>query len=298
MTEILSSLSDELAQVVAGAGPVAVRVEARRRLSASGIVWSTDGIIVTALHAVERDENISVGLPDGGTIPATLVGRDPTTDVAVLRVAATDLAATTWSDVDNARVGHLVLALGRPGGSVMATLGVISALDETWRTPAGGQIDRYLQTDVVMYPGFSGGPLVDATGRVLGLNTSALLRGIALAVPSSTLRRVVESLLSHGRIRRGYLGIGAQPVRLPEALTQEFSQETGLLVFSVAPDSPAEKGTLLLGDIIVALDGHPTRHLDDLLTRLNGDSVGAKLPVRIVRGGQGQELVVTIGERK
>ena len=298
MTEILSSLSDELAQVVAGAGPVAVRVEARRRLSASGIVWSTDGTIVTALHAVERDENISVGLPDGGTIPATLVGRDPTTDVAVLRVAATDLAATTWSDVDNARVGHLVLALGRPGGSVMATLGVISALDETWRTPAGGQIYRYLQTDVVMYPGFSGGPLVDATGRVLGLNTSALLRGIALAVPSSTLRRVVESLLSHGRIRRGYLGIGAQPVRLPEALTQEFSQETGLLVFSVAPDSPAEKGTLLLGDIIVALDGHPTRHLDDLLTRLNGDSVGAKLPVRIVRGGQGQKLVVTIGERK
>ena len=298
MTEILSSLSDELAQVVAGAGPVAVRVEARRRLSASGIVWSTDGTIVTALHAVERDENISVGLPDGGTIPATLVGRDPTTDVAVLRVAATDLAATTWSDVDNARVGHLVLALGRPGGSVMATLGVISALDETWRTPAGGQIDRYLQTDVVMYPGFSGGPLVDATGRVLGLNTSALLRGIALAVPSSTLRRVVKSLLSNGRIRRGYLGIGAQPVRLPEALTQEFSQETGLLVFSVAPDSPAEKGTLLLGDIIVALDGHPTRHLDDLLTRLNGDSVGAKLPVRIVRGGQGQELVVTIGERK
>ena len=298
MTEILSSLSDELAQVVAGAGPVAVRVEARRRLSASGIVWSTDGTIVTAHHAVERDENISVGLPDGGTIPATLVGRDPTTDVALLRVAATDLAATTWSEADNARVGHLVLALGRPGGSVMATLGVVSALDETWRTPAGGQIDRYLQTDVVMYPGFSGGPLVDATGRVLGLNTSALLRGIALAVPSSTLRRVVESLLSHGRIRRGYLGIGAQPVRLPEALTQELSQETGLLVFSVAPDSPAEKGTLLLGDIIVALDGHPTRHLDDLLTRLNGDSVGAKLPVRIVRGGQGQELVVTLGERK
>ena len=298
MTEILSSLSDELAQVVAGAGPVAVRVEARRRLSASGIVWSTDGTIVTAHHAVERDENISVGLPDGGTIPATLVGRDPTTDVAVLRVAATDLAATTWSDVDDARVGHLVLALGRPGGSVMATLGVVSALGEAWRTPAGGQIDRYLQTDVVMYPGFSGGPLVDATGRVLGLNTSALLRGIALAVPSSTLRRVVESLLSHGRIRRGYLGIGAQPVRLPEALAQELSQETGLLVFSVAPDSPAEKGTLLLGDIIVALDGRPTRHLDDLLTRLNGDSVGAKPPVRIVRGGQGQELVVTIGERK
>jgi len=299
MTEILSSLSDELAQVVAGAGPVAVRVEARRRLSASGIVWSTDGTIVTAHHAVERDENISVGLPDGGTIPATLVGRDPTTDVAVLRVAATDLAETTWSGADDARVGHLVLALGRPGESVMATLGVVSALGETWRTPAGGQIDRYLQRpDVVMYPGFSGGPLVDATGRVMGLNTSALLPGIALAEPSSTLCRVVESLLSHGRIRRGYLGIGAQPVRLPEALAQELSQETGLLVFSVEPNSPAEKGTLLLGDVIVALDGHPTRYLDDLLTRLHGDSVGTKLPVRIVRGGQGQELVVTIEERK
>ena len=296
MAETLSKLSDDLARMVEGAGPVVARVEARRRLPASGIVWSPDGIIVTAHHAVERDDNISVGLPDGQTAAATLVGRDPTTDLAVLRVPATDLAPPTWGSPDGPRVGHLVLALGRPGKSVLATLGVVSALGEGWRTPAGGRLDSYLQTDVVMYPGFSGGPLVDSAGQVLGLNTSALLRGIALTVPAPTLDRVVETLLAHGRIRRGYLGIGAQPVRLPEGQSQQLGQETGLLLVSVEAGSPAEKGGLLLGDIIVAFDGQSTRHLDDLLGRLSGDSVGAELPLRIVRGGTVRELKVTVGE--
>jgi S1-C subfamily serine protease len=149
-----------------------------------------------------------------------------------------------------------------------------------------------------MYPGFSGGPLVDADGKVLGLNTSALLRGISLAVPASTLRRVTETLLAHGRVRRGYLGVGSQPVRLPSALAKQLDQETGLLLVSVEPGSPAEQGGLLLGDVIVALAGQPIRHMDDLLAGLSGDQVGASVPVRIVRGGKVQEMKVVIGERE
>jgi S1-C subfamily serine protease len=281
MTEVLRNLSNDLAATVETAGSGVVRVEARRRLPASGIVWSSDGVVVTAHHVVERDENISVG----------------TTDLAVLRVEGADLTPPTWAESEGLSVGHLALGLGRPGRTVQATLGIISALGEGWRTPAGGRVEPYLQTDLVMYPGFSGGPLVDVASGVLGLNTSALLRGISLAVPTPTVRRVVETLLAHGRVRRGYLGVGAQPVRLPADLAEQVGQETGLLLVSVEPDAPADGAGLTLGDTIVALDGQPVRHMDELLALLGGDRVGASVPVGIVRGGQTQELTVTIGER-
>jgi S1-C subfamily serine protease len=297
MTEVLQNLSDALASTVEAAGPGVVRVEARRRLPASGIVWSSDGVILTAHHVVERDENIGVSLPDGQSATATLVGRDPTTDLAVLRTQSVSLTPPTWVEPESLRVGHLVLGLGRPGRTVQATLGIVSALGEGWRTPAGGRVEPYLQTDLVMYPGFSGGPLVDAAGRVLGLNTSALLRGVSLTVPTPTVRQVVETLLAHGRVRRGYLGVGAQPVRLPAALGEQLDQETGLLLVSVEPDGPADHGGFLLGDTIVAFDGQPVRHMDDLLALLSGDRVGASAPVRVVRGGQVMETTVTIGER-
>jgi S1-C subfamily serine protease len=305
MAEVLRDLSDALAATVEIAGSSTVRVEARRRLPASGIVWSSDGVIVTAHHVIERDENISIGLPDASgsqSVPGTLVGRDPTTDLAVLRVAssnvqASSLAPPTWAEPESLKVGHLVLALGRPGQTTQATLGIVSALGERWRTPAGGQVEAYLQTDLVMYPGFSGGPLVDASGRVLGLNSSALLRGISIAVPAPTLRQVVETLLAHGHVRRGYLGVGAQAVRLPEALKGHVGQETGLLLISVEADGPAGRGGLLLGDTIVALEDQPVRHMDDLLALLSSDRVGTTVPVRIVRGGQVQEVTITIGER-
>ena len=156
---------------------------------------------------------------------------------------------------------------------------------------------RYLQTDVVMYPGFSGGPLVDAAGQVLGLNTSAILRGISITVPMPTVRRVVETLLAHGRVSRGYLGVGTQPVRLPPAVAGQLGQETGLLVVSVAPGSSAEQGGLLLGDVIVGLGGQAIRSVDDLLVFLSDAQIGATVPVRIMRAGQVQELPVVIGER-
>ena len=295
MTQVLTSLSDALAETVATGGSSVVRVEARDRVPASGIVWP-EGVIVTAHHVVERDENIMVGLPDGEEVTATLAGRDPTTDLAVLRAEAGGLPEPTWADTDGLRVGHLVLALGRPGQNVRATMGIVGALGEGWRTPAGGSLDRYLQTDTVMYPGFSGGPLVDAAGRVLGLNTSAILRGVSLTVPTLTVRRIVETILAHGRVQRGYLGVGAQPTPLPEKLAQELSQETGLLLVSVEPGSPAERGGMFLGDTIVSLAGQPVRRLDDLLAGLGGEQIGKQVPIRIVRGGQLQEITVTLVE--
>jgi S1-C subfamily serine protease len=296
MANVLAELSAGLAEAVETAGPSIVRVEGRRRIPASGIIWSADGAIVTANHVVRRDDRIKIGLADGQTVEASVAGRDPSTDLAVLRAQANELPAAGRVS-KGYRVGHLVLALGRPGRTVQATLGVISALGDSWRTSMGGQIDRYLQTDVVMYPGFSGGPLVDAAGQVVGLNTSALMRGVSLSVPTTTLDRTVEALLAHGRMRRGFLGVSTQSARLPAAVQEEVGQETGLLIVNVEPDSPADSGGLVLGDTIVALDGTAVRHHDDLLALLTSDRVGQKTPVQIVRGGETRSLNVTIGER-
>jgi S1-C subfamily serine protease len=298
MSEALNNLSEALAAAVENAGASVVRVEGRRRLPASGIAWSADGVIVTAHHVIEQDEKIGIGLADGKTATAKLVGRDPTTDVAVLRADAHGLTPATWAAAGDLKVGHLALALGRPGQGVMATLGIISALKKEWRTPAGGQLEAYLQTDVVMYPGFSGGPLVDVQGRAMGLNSSALVRGVSVAVTTGSLRGIVETLLAHGRIRRGYLGVGAQAARLPATLAAELGQETGLLIGSVEPGSPADHARLFMGDTIVSLDGQPVRHLDDLLALLGGDRVGKVVELRIVRGGQVLALPVTVGEQR
>ena len=297
MTELLTTLSQALVKTVETMGAGVVRVEARGRLPASGIVWSPDGVIVTANHAVERDDNIRIGLPDGETASAKLAGRDPGTDLAALRITAKNLTAPVWAEPETMQVGTLALALGRPGQKVLATLGILSALDEAWRTPAGGQIDHYVQTDAVMYPGFSGGPLVDTEQRILGLNTSALVRGFSLSLPAPTVRRTVEALLTHGRVRRGYLGIGAQPVRLSETISRQVSQESGLLLMMVEPRSPAEKGELFLGDILISLDGQPLREMDDLLALFSDGRVGAAVPARIVRGGELRDVRVAIGER-
>ncbi len=296
MANVLTELSEALAQTVASTGPAVVRVEGRRRLPASGFVWSADGIIVTANHVVKKDNKLVVGLQDGASLNAELVGRDSSTDLAVLKVDATGLEPAQRTSKDLS-VGHMVLALGRPGRTVQATLGIISALGDSWRTGMGGQIDRYLQTDVVMYPGFSGGPLVDSRGQVLGLNTSALLRGVSLTVPAATLERVVVALVTHGRLQRGYLGVSTQPVRLPEAVKLMLDQETGLLVVSVEPGSPADEGGLVMGDAIVGLDGETIRHHDDLLALLSGERVGQKVPMQIVRGGEVRDITVKIGER-
>ncbi len=298
MSNMMMELSQAMAEAVATAGPGVVQVAGRRRLPATGMVWAADGLIVTANHVVRRDENIQIRLADGSSVNAVLVGRDPSTDTAVLRAEAADLTPLVEANKQELAVGNLVLALARPGQTVQATLGIISALGGSWRTAMSGRVDRYLQTDVVMYPGFSGGPLLEGNGRLLGMNTSGILGGVSLAIPVQTLSRVVDTLLTHGRMKRGYLGVSTQKVRLPEELRQELDQKTGLLIVSTEANSPAAQGGLTLGDTIVAIAGEKVRDHDALLAQLSGDVVGTAVTVRMIRGGQVQNVEVTVAERQ
>jgi S1-C subfamily serine protease len=297
MTNVLQNLSSDLASVVEAASPAIVRVEGRRRLPASGVVLSADGLIATAHHVVQRESGLAVGLADGDSLEAELLGRDPTTDLALLKVPAKDLPPAAWADSDGLQVGHLVLAAGRPRRSVQATLGIVSALGDAWRSHAGGQIDRYLQTDVVMYPGFSGGALLGAGGAVHGIVTSALFRGVSLTIPTETVKRVADDLQAHGRVRRGFLGVSAQPVELPRAAAESVGRAYGLLLMTVEADSPAEAGGLALGDTIVAFGGDPIESLDDLLGNLTGDRIGQTIELSVLRGGELISRQVTIGDR-
>jgi S1-C subfamily serine protease len=293
----LSTLSENLAAIVEATGASVVGVEAGRRSRGTGVVWTADGLIVTADHVVHDEEGIRVRLADGQQIPATLVGRDPTTDVAVLRVRDVAVRAPVWADPSSLKVGNLVLALGRPGQTVRATLGIVSVFGEGWQTPMGGRIERYLEADVRLYPGFSGGPLIDVSGNVLGINTAGLRRGGSLSVVTPTIRRVTESLVAHGRIRRGYLGIATQPVRFAPALAERARQPRGLVVLEVEPGSPAEQGGVLLGDTVLAVAGQPVRYPEELFGILSGDRIGTSVSIRILRAGTPVELSVTVGER-
>jgi S1-C subfamily serine protease len=299
-SSLLASVSDELAGAVERAGAAVVTVDARRRHPASGIVWSTDGLIATANHVVERDEEIQIGLPDGRSVSADLVGRDPGSDLALLRLAASDVAPLPRSGVEP-RVGHIALAIARPGPSgVMASLGVVSAVGGPLRFRGGASLDRYVQADVAMLPGFSGGPLVDSIGNLIGLNSSTLGRAGQLTVLADTIDTTVTTLLQHGRVRRGYLGVGAQGVRLPETLARALDngQELGLLIVSVEAGGPADTAGLMLGDVILAVDGVPVGQVEQLQEQLAGDRVGKSIPIRIARGGEPREIAVTVGERQ
>ncbi|MDX1991947.1 MAG: trypsin-like peptidase domain-containing protein [bacterium] len=291
MAEALKSLSDSMADTVEQASASVVRVEGRKRLAATGIVWSADGVIVTAHHVLRRDDDIKIALPDGSLVNATLVGRDPNTDLAVLRAPGSFTGASLAPVDQSVRVGNLVLALGRPTDRVQATLGIVSAI-------GSGQMEGAIQTDVVMYPGFSGGPLVDASGYVRGMNTSGFMRGVSITVSTEKINEVVNVLLQHGKMKQGFLGVGLQPVRLQETLIEQVGQETGLMLASVEKGSPAEAANVYQGDIIVRLDGVATRNLDELLALLNSDRVGKSVPVTIIRSGQVHDLSITIGEKQ
>ena len=291
----LSALSDSLASVIEKIGAGVVGVEGRGSRG-TGIAWSSDGLVVTAEHVVRNEDGVRVRLADGATVDADLVGRDPTTDVALLRARGAALVAPSWAEPASLRVGNLVLALGRPGQSLRATIGIVSVLGEAWQTPAGGRLDRYLEADVLLYRGFSGGPLVDAAGNVLGINTAGHRRGGSLTVVTPTVRRVVEALLAHGRIRHGYLGIATQSVRLA-GLAEQGRRPGGLLVVEVQPGSPAEQGGLLMGDTLVAVAGQPVRYPEELFGLLGGERIGTAVPIQIIRAGKTQQLTVTVGER-
>jgi S1-C subfamily serine protease len=300
VSSALLALSNDLAEAVGRASQAVVAVHARPRMPSSGVHWR-QGVIVTADHTVKRDEEVSVGLPDGRTVPAVLVGRDPSTDLAVLKLQGLEFPTAEIGDATALRVGHVVLAVARPGErgrGLSASWGVISALGGPWRTWHGGQIDQFIRLDLTLYPGFSGGALVEARGRVMGINTSGP-RNMVLTIPPSTVDRVVGQLLERGRIARGYLGLGMQPVRLPESLkrTLNLSSAGGVIIVAVEPDSPAERAGLLIGDVLVALDGVPISDTADVQALLGPERVGTAVVPSIIRAGLLAERTIVVGER-
>jgi S1-C subfamily serine protease len=294
----LLALSNDLAVAVERAGRAVVTVNARPRLPSSGVHWRP-GVVVTAEHTVKREEELTVVLPDGRTVPATLAGRDTSTDLAVLRVQRVEFPTAEIGEPSSLRVGHVVLAVGRPSDrGLSASMGVISAVSGAWRTWSGGQIDQFVRLDLTLYPGFSGGALVDARGRIVGINTSGP-RSMVLAIPISTVTRVVDQLLEKGRIARGYLGLGMQPVRLPDAIKSALNLpgNSGVIVVAVEPDSPAEKAGVLIGDVLIALDDKSISDTADVLALLGPERVGSAVRASVVRGGGLAELMISVGER-
>ena len=292
-----SELSESFAAAIEKAGPSVVRVDGRRRHSATGIVWSP-GVVVTTNNALSQKEGNLVDLGDGVERPTAAVGHDPTTDLAVLRVEGGGGVPATFDDGADVKVGHLVLKLGRPGKSVRATAGIISARgSEPWRARGGTRIAYYLESDAEHLSGFSGGPLIRESGAIVGLNTRGLIRETSVTLPTATVRKVVEEILAHGRVRRSHLGVSTQPVRIPEALAQQLGGEVGLLISAVEPGGPAAAAGILQGDILVNLGGPEVSTLDNLQGFLADDHSGEVVPARIIRSGAVRDLNVTLAAR-
>ena len=299
----LRTFSEGLAAAVARVSPAIVAVDARPRVPTSGVVWR-DRVIVSTNHTVQRDEEITVTLADGLELSAKVAGRDPSTDLAVLRVEsdqalAVDSVATGNSD--ELKVGNLTIAVGRihKERGVTASLGIISVLGDKWRTWRGGEIDRLIRPDVSIFIGFSGGALVDVEGKVIGINTTGLARGAGLTIPAETVNYVVDTLLEHGRIARPYLGVSMQPAVLPDELRSKFNlpNETALLVLSVEGEAAAGRAGITLGDVLVALDGVPVVDTDDVQAVLIRSQVGQTIGATILRGGELRQITLTLGER-
>ena len=290
----LSDLSRDIADLVGRLGPSVVRVDARGGRPASGIIWA-DNLVLTADHVLEQEDTVQV-TGATATVKATIAGRDPGTDLALLRAEGLNGVPAPRGRSTDIRVGQVVLAIGQPG-ELQVTVGIVSGLSGAFRSWRGGQAERLIQTTADLLPGFSGGPLVDAEGRVIGINSWNFGRGVSHAVPLETADRVAESLRTHGRIRRAYLGLGAQPVRLSERLAKQLGQESGLLVVTVEAGGPAQTAGLLQGDTIVTVDGDPMRHLDELFGKLGALEVGSAHRLGVVRAGERKDVAVTVGER-
>lgn len=297
MSNPFSQFSEGLTAAVEKAGVSIVTVDARKRYPASGIAYAED-LVLSADHVVTREDDINVSLP-GLNWNASIVGRDPGSDLIVLQLPEKVLKPAKPSD--DVKVGQLVLALGRPRAQIMnASWGIVSEISGPTRTFRGGMLDEYIRSETTPYPGFSGGPLVNTEGEVLGLNTSGLTRGSSLTIPVKVAWRVAEALVTHGSIKRGYLGVRTQPVDIPETARQALKREQshGLLVLWLEEGGPAAKGGLLVGDILVAVNGQPVEDPDELFSVLNSDTVGKAIPVEVLRGGRPETVNVTVGERK
>jgi S1-C subfamily serine protease len=286
-------LSNALAGAVERAAGSLFAVHGRPRLPSTGVHWRT-GLIVTASHTVEPDREVTLTAPDGRTLSAQVVGRDPGLDIAVLRAEVGGVPAADIRDDGELRVGHLVLALGT---GPRASAGIVSALD----VRGGRQRDpgAMLAVDLTLYPGFSGGPLVDVLGHIVGITTSGASRHLQCAVRASAVTRLTEHVVRGGRIPRAYLGVGTQPVVLPNDLRErlKLTQRTAVIVVNVASGSPAAAAGVVIGDVIVSIAGHAIAEPGDLVSVLQPEQVGSTVTTSVLRGGEPRQLQVTIGER-
>ena len=296
---IIETISNEFAAAAEKVGSSVVAVHARRWMPTSGIEWKR-GVVVTVHHGVQRDEDIKVLLDGGRVVSAKLAGRDPSTDIAVLRIEDGSSGAPQLGDSTSLRLGHLVLALGRTRrGDLVASSGIIGGISGEWRNRRGGQLDQHIRLDLALYPGFSGGPLLNATGEVVGVNTRGLGHGRAVTLPVATVNRVVEELLEKGHIARPYLGIAMRPVEVPENMNSKLPAEArvGLLVMHVQNGGPAEKAGVLLGDVLFEVGGKTVEHVDAIQDSLAAAKIGDVLQIRLIRAGEIKAVSVALGER-
>jgi len=300
MENALVNVSNELAGVVQALNPYVVSVRARRHYPSSGLLWNS-GVVVTADHTIEREEDVAVTLADGKTVDATIVGRDPGTDLAVLRSDESGSFGAELGRTEAIKAGELALVLGRsPDSGVNASLGIISATSGPWRTWRGGKLDAYVRLDAKLFPNSSGGVVVNARGQVIGIATTFLSRIAGVAIPVSTVARVTEKLVEKGFVPRGYLGIGVQPVAFPDRPRERLSIPTkgGLIVLTVEPNGPADKAGVLVGDILIGLGDTPVEQTDNLQAYCDSDVIGKSVQVKLIRGGALKELILTVGERQ
>jgi len=292
-TNSLAELSSRLSAAVEQVGEHVVAIHARRRVPSSGVIWR-DGVIVSASHTVRRDGDVRVRLASGDDVVAHVAGRDAATDLVVLRAAEVKSPPAPRADASAARVGSFVLAVGRPGRNVTASFGIVSADIEGWRGASGARLDRVLRLDLAVYDGFSGGPLVAAAGGVIGINNSAFARGGAATLPASVVDTVVDELLTHGHTRRPFIGVGVHPVALGSALVKRnnLTNDVALVVVSIAEGEAADAAGILLGDLLVAVDGRPLARPSDLLDALSTVPEGGSLRAMVLRGGVPHEVVI------
>src|ERR1700675_1281368 len=299
MSAQLIELSNALAQATELAALSAVAVHTESRGSSSGVIWRT-GIIVTAEHALLRDEEIQVTLPDGRVVAAELVGRDASTDLAVLKCAEAAASTAKFGAVEALKPGHLTLVVGRTRASgPVAALCVVSLVAPERRSWTGASLTPYVRLDVGLQPTAVGGAVVDAQGHVVGIATPRFARFGAIVIPPLHINRVVDTLLEKGRIPRGYLGVGLQTVRLPEAFRNSLQrkEKTGAIILEVEPGSPADKAGMVIGDILVSLAGQSIARFEDVQSHLQPENIGKALTAKIVRGGAAQEVSIAVAER-
>jgi S1-C subfamily serine protease len=296
----LTDLSGQLAQLVAQAAPEVVTVHGRRRASTSGVLWKPD-LVVTTAHGIGREEGLQVVLASGDAVDARLRGMDPATDIALLALDTPQPAVPQIAAATSVSVGQLGVAIGRGSeGDICSLLAMIGAVGGPWRTWAGGKLERRIRLDRTLYPGFSGGPTLDTAGNMIGVNTAGLSRQTGIVIPMEVVERIAEELRVRGSIARGYLGIATQPVKLPESIAAKLSPPAsrGLIVVGCAAAGPADQGGVLIGDVLVALNGKPIHGTADVQAVLDGASIGQTVSAALVRAGNPMTLSISVGERK